>query len=82
MRPVASQTQREQCGSLCFHVSPLPAQFIQEKVVLLQDGANGGTLFALQYTNKSLCCDPPGEKEEKNPNKTDVFALCFLPDQS
>lgn len=64
---------------LCF---PLPAHFIQERLVLLQDGENGGTLSALQYTNKSQHCDPAGEKEETNPNKLNIFALCFLLDQS
>lgn len=49
--------------------------------MLLQDGENGGTLLALQYTNKSLCCEPAGEKkEETKPKKPDVFSHCFLPD--
>lgn len=62
----------------CF---PHPAR-VQERLVFHQEDENGGTVTALQYTNKSLCCDPAGETQETNSHKPEVFALCFMPNQS
>lgn len=60
-----------------FQCFPLPAYFIQERLVLLQDGENGGTLLALQYTNISQHCDPAGEKRRNKPKQAKWLCSLF-----
>lgn len=77
-RSVQSQTQQEQGRAIDSHVSPSLAAYIQERLVMLQEGENGGTLLALQYTNNSLCCDPAREKKEhaQRSQTSRLFVFC------
>lgn len=63
--PAQSQTQQEPVGAIGSHVTPLPAHFIQERLVLFQEGEIGGTLLPSRHTNKSRRCDHARETKKK-----------------